>query len=138
MTDSCRHHPGEPFFHDAYKGWSCCNKKSVDFTEFLNIKGCTLSKHSNVKPVREETSKESKDGQEEKTNEKPSIDANETHPIPTPIVTPMERPSLDSEMVEIKATVARALKEVVDPILTAKAEGKEEAIRYAKEEFESD
>lgn len=35
-------------FHDAYKGWSCCNKKSVDFTEFLNIKGCTKSKHSNV------------------------------------------------------------------------------------------
>lgn len=48
FTDECRHHPGHPVFHDAYKGWSCCNKKSVDFTEFLNIKGCTLSKHSNV------------------------------------------------------------------------------------------
>ncbi|KPJ11167.1 Cysteine and histidine-rich domain-containing protein [Papilio machaon] len=46
--DVCCHHPGAPVFHDAYKGWSCCNKKSVDFTEFLNIKGCTLSKHSNV------------------------------------------------------------------------------------------
>lgn len=48
--DSCRHHPGEPFFHDAYKGWTCCNKKCTDFTEFLNIKGCTVSKHSNIKP----------------------------------------------------------------------------------------
>ena len=19
-----RHHPGDPYFHDAYKGWSCC------------------------------------------------------------------------------------------------------------------
>lgn len=48
FPDECRHHPGAPIFHDAYKGWSCCNKKSVDFTEFLNIKGCTLAKHSNV------------------------------------------------------------------------------------------
>lgn len=54
IKDSCRHHPGEPFFHDAYKGWSCCNKKCTDFTEFLNIKGCTLAKHSNVKPPEPE------------------------------------------------------------------------------------
>ncbi|KAG5868213.1 hypothetical protein JTB14_015997 [Gonioctena quinquepunctata] len=52
--DSCRHHPGEPVFHDAYKGWGCCKKKCTDFTEFLNIKGCTLSKHSNVKPPEPE------------------------------------------------------------------------------------
>lgn len=54
FTDSCRHHPGLPVFHDAYKGWGCCNKKCTDFTEFLNIKGCTLSKHSNVKPPEPE------------------------------------------------------------------------------------
>lgn len=48
LLDACRHHPGLPFFHDAYKGWSCCNKKCIDFTEFLNIKGCTLSPHSNI------------------------------------------------------------------------------------------
>lgn len=41
-------------FHDAYKGWSCCNKKCTDFTEFLNIKGCTKSKHSNEKPLEPE------------------------------------------------------------------------------------
>jgi hypothetical protein len=38
VTDSCTFHPGAPFFHDAYKGWSCCKKKCTDFTEFLNIK----------------------------------------------------------------------------------------------------
>lgn len=54
FLDSCRHHPGEPVFHDAYKGWGCCNKKCTDFTEFLNIKGCTLSKHSNIKPPEPE------------------------------------------------------------------------------------
>lgn len=47
ILESCKYHPGVPVFHDAYKGWSCCNKKSVDFTEFLNFKGCTLSEHSN-------------------------------------------------------------------------------------------
>ncbi|XP_018404405.1 PREDICTED: cysteine and histidine-rich domain-containing protein-like [Cyphomyrmex costatus] len=52
--DNCLHHPGNPVFHDAYKGWSCCNKKCIDFTEFLNIKGCTKSKHSNVKPLEPE------------------------------------------------------------------------------------
>ncbi|KAJ8947943.1 hypothetical protein NQ314_008522 [Rhamnusium bicolor] len=52
--DSCRHHSGLPVFHDAYKGWGCCNKKCTDFTEFLNIKGCTLSKHSNIKPPEPE------------------------------------------------------------------------------------
>lgn len=41
-------------FHDAYKGWSCCSKKCIDFTEFLNIKGCTRSKHSNEKPLEPE------------------------------------------------------------------------------------
>lgn len=43
-------------FHDAYKGWSCCNKKCTDFTEFLNIKGCTKSKHTNEKPPEPEKS----------------------------------------------------------------------------------
>eukprot|EP00118_Oscarella_pearsei_P014275 m.121263 g.121263 ORF g.121263 m.121263 type:complete len:118 (+) comp37749_c2_seq67:346-699(+) len=54
FPEACRFHPGDPYFHDAYKGWSCCQKKSVDFTEFLNIAGCTVSFHSNVKPSEPE------------------------------------------------------------------------------------
>ena len=42
-TDACEYHPGAPIFHDAYKGWSCCNKKSTDFTTFLNTKVGTQS-----------------------------------------------------------------------------------------------
>jgi len=38
-STECVFHPGAPFFHDAYKGWSCCNKKCTDFTEFLNVPG---------------------------------------------------------------------------------------------------
>ena len=37
LSDSCHYHPGVPVFHDALKGWSCCKKRSTDFTEFLNI-----------------------------------------------------------------------------------------------------
>ncbi|XP_015250890.1 PREDICTED: cysteine and histidine-rich domain-containing protein 1-like [Cyprinodon variegatus] len=48
--DSCIFHPGIPIFHDALKGWSCCKKRTTDFSEFLSIKGCTRGRHSNVKP----------------------------------------------------------------------------------------
>uniref|UniRef100_A0A8C7XAJ3 CHORD domain-containing protein n=1 Tax=Oryzias sinensis TaxID=183150 RepID=A0A8C7XAJ3_9TELE len=48
--DSCLFHPGVPIFHDALKGWSCCRKRTTDFSEFLSIKGCTHGRHSNEKP----------------------------------------------------------------------------------------
>ncbi|XP_005941994.1 cysteine and histidine-rich domain-containing protein 1 [Maylandia zebra] len=48
--DSCLFHPGAPVFHDALKGWSCCRKRTTDFSEFLSIKGCTRGRHSDVKP----------------------------------------------------------------------------------------
>ncbi|KAG7498123.1 hypothetical protein JOB18_049459 [Solea senegalensis] len=48
--DSCLFHPGVPIFHDALKGWSCCRKRTTDFSEFLSIKGCTRGRHSNEKP----------------------------------------------------------------------------------------
>lgn len=50
LGSGCRYHPGAPFFHDAYKGWTCCDKKATDFTEFLNFPGCTKGQHSRVKP----------------------------------------------------------------------------------------
>ncbi|NWH17026.1 CHRD1 protein, partial [Grus americana] len=48
--DSCLYHPGVPIFHDALKGWSCCKKRTTDFSEFLSIKGCTKGFHSKEKP----------------------------------------------------------------------------------------
>lgn len=88
ISDSCRHHPGAPFFHDAYKGWSCCNKKCTDFTEFLNIKGCTVSFHSNIKPPEPEKAP---------VNEEL---LNESLPKPKPIVpSKLKRPNYDSPIV---------------------------------------
>lgn len=48
--DSCLYHPGPPYFHDAYKIWQCCNKKSTDFGTWLSYKGCTKGEHNAEKP----------------------------------------------------------------------------------------
>ncbi|KAM4695983.1 integrin beta-1-binding protein 2 [Rhinophrynus dorsalis] len=49
-ADSCLFHPGYPIFHDALKGWSCCKKRTTDFSEFLAIQGCTKGPHNSEKP----------------------------------------------------------------------------------------
>lgn len=49
VEDSCQFHAGAPIFHEGYKGWSCCKKKTIDFTEFLNIPGCTIGLHNKEK-----------------------------------------------------------------------------------------
>lgn len=105
-SDACRHHPGTPYFHDAYKGWSCCKKKSVDFTEFLNVKGCTLSKHSNVKPI---------------ASEKPEPKMVEEEP-PQEIREPVKpskltRPQFDSPLTTLVPYVAPALKQSIDSLV---------------------
>ncbi|KAL4631691.1 cysteine and histidine-rich domain-containing protein 1-like [Arapaima gigas] len=33
------------------QGWSCCKKRTTDFSEFLSIKGCTRGRHNNQKPA---------------------------------------------------------------------------------------
>ena len=53
-SEDCKHHPGAPYFHETYKGWTCCEKKSTDFTEFLNTPGCARGPHSREKPIEPE------------------------------------------------------------------------------------
>lgn len=50
----CVHHPGVPIFHEGYKFWSCCQKKTSDFTTFLGQVGCETGKH---KWIQEEETK---------------------------------------------------------------------------------
>ncbi|XP_060879474.1 cysteine and histidine-rich domain-containing protein morgana-like [Metopolophium dirhodum] len=92
--DSCVYHPGDPFFHDAYKGWSCCKKKCTDFTEFLNIKGCTKGYHNGKKPKEPEKyvpDKESK------------VDVIEYH---APKSVSLPRPSSNLPLINIKPTIS--------------------------------
>lgn len=102
--DDCVHHPGHPVFHDAYKGWSCCNKKCTDFTEFLNIKGCTKSCHSNVKPPEPEKSAADKS----KASEVIEVIAKPLNNVPV-----LQRPPFDTPPVTLMPTVSPALLEQI-------------------------
>ncbi|KAK6926338.1 CHORD domain [Dillenia turbinata] len=47
---SCTFHDS-PIFHDGMKEWSCCKKRSHDFSLFLEIPGCKTGKHTTEKPI---------------------------------------------------------------------------------------
>jgi len=84
-------------FHDAYKGWSCCNKKSTDFTQFLSYPGCAKGPHSNVKPP-----------EPEKPTIKEDIPEKVIEEIKKP-VEPTPRPKNAGPLVELKRSVAPGL-----------------------------
>jgi len=98
--NSCTFHPGVPYFHDAYKIWTCCNRKCVDFTEFLGMVGCATGFHSNVKPVVEEP-------------KKPMVDETaieDTGKNNHPAAQQIERPDPNAPMTDIKQDIAPSLK----------------------------
>ncbi|GFO43060.1 cysteine and histidine-rich domain-containing protein 1 [Plakobranchus ocellatus] len=103
--NACTYHPGGPIFHDALKGWSCCKKRVSDFTEFLNLKGCTIGWHSNVKPKESEKVEKKVSSKNEPQYQ---LEITPEHRKPDP--TPAERPPDDEEMVELKKTIGASLK----------------------------
>ncbi|KAI0978251.1 hypothetical protein GJ496_000423 [Pomphorhynchus laevis] len=108
--ESCLYHSGEPFFHDAYKGWSCCKKKSIDFTTFLSIPPCTRGYHSNVKPDNTNKLKEvTKDSSHELITQKPIKIINTKH-----IEVNESRPSLDEVMITIQTSVFEQYQKYLD------------------------
>ncbi len=106
-SDTCRFHPGVPVFHDALKGWSCCKKRSTDFTEFLNIPGCSTGCHSNEKPA-----------EPEKPQADSKVDASVEEPPPPPrapqVKGPKPRPSEKEPMVRLKSIVGASLQQALE------------------------
>lgn len=47
----CTHHPGVPIFHEGLKYWSCCQKKTTDFSVFLEQPGCLQGNHLWIEKV---------------------------------------------------------------------------------------
>lgn len=47
----CNYHPGVPIFHEGLKYWSCCTKRTSDFTAFMNQKGCAFGEHKWIEDV---------------------------------------------------------------------------------------
>lgn len=99
--DACTFHPGAPYFHDAYKGWTCCEMKSTDFTTFLNTPGCSKGKHSNIKPVEPE--KITGNLEKESSPEEVVIRA--------PVQEAMKRPPIDTPLLRLNPTIAASLKQ---------------------------
>jgi hypothetical protein len=104
--DSCRYHPGGPIFHDALKGWSCCKKRSTDFSEFLSIPGCTRGCHSNVKPPEPE--------KQARANGDDSNESQSQGEIIIKPVQPTVRPSDSEPTVRLPVTVADSLKQALE------------------------
>ena len=46
VDEECKHHSGQPVFHDLRKYWNCCNAESWDFDDFLKLPTCTEGKHT--------------------------------------------------------------------------------------------
>lgn len=109
--DDCLHHPGVPIFHDTYKGWSCCNKKCIDFTEFLNIKGCTTSCHSNVKPLQPK---------KPVVDNRKTCDSIDVKPLNSRHT--MERPMVDSPQLTLIPVISPALIEQIKDLIVSKSD----------------
>ncbi|CAM4603848.1 unnamed protein product [Lepidochelys olivacea] len=112
--DSCVYHPGVPIFHDALKGWSCCKKRTTDFSEFLSIKGCMKGCHSNEKPPEpfrpEDTS--------EKLKAKPSTELIIQSPKSAEKMQ-RERPSSDEPRQPLLIKVSRSLEQTLEKLKLA-------------------
>ncbi|XP_075751340.1 cysteine and histidine-rich domain-containing protein 1-like [Rhipicephalus microplus] len=103
--DACVHHPGKPVFHDAYKSWSCCKAKTTDFTEFLNIKGCTKSYHLDQKPPESPKPERKIDPELEAQLEA----ANKEKAAVRAQITPIIRPNENDPLVRLRSSIGSSL-----------------------------
>ncbi|CAF2713282.1 unnamed protein product [Rotaria sp. Silwood2] len=119
--NACQYHPGLPYFHDAYKIWSCCQKKSHDFSAFLSMPGCTRGPHQPIKP--EEPVAPGPTEQEQAAVPK----STSRQEIPKPQVPIVERPPMDAPLIKMKLTVASSLKTALEKLTnTAKVDTNKE------------
>ncbi|KFQ01371.1 Cysteine and histidine-rich domain-containing protein 1, partial [Leptosomus discolor] len=109
--DSCLYHPGVPIFHDALKGWSCCKKRTTDFSEFLSIKGCTKGFHSKEKPPQPISQEETSDKLKAKPVEKLIIQGPKSAEKMQ-----RERPSSDESRQLLPIKVSRSLEQALEKL----------------------
>ncbi|KAJ7320062.1 hypothetical protein JRQ81_019573 [Phrynocephalus forsythii] len=113
--DSCTYHPGVPVFHDALKGWSCCKRRTTDFSDFLSIVGCTKGFHNSEKPpepVKPDVKTTSE--RKELADLKPKF---QEHIIQAPKpVEAIQRPSPDEPMSCLQLKVSASLKQALEKL----------------------
>lgn len=116
--DSCTYHPGVPVFHDALKGWSCCKRRTTDFSDFLSIAGCTKGPHNKEKPI-EPVKPDVKVSGEKKELEDLKPKFNEyiiQAPKPVEFI---QRPSADEPLVDLQRKVAPSLNQALEKLRLA-------------------
>ncbi|XP_076026857.1 cysteine and histidine-rich domain-containing protein 1 [Genypterus blacodes] len=122
--DVCVFHPGVPVFHDALKGWSCCKRRTTDFSDFLSIAGCTKGPHNKEKPPEplKPDLTEEKEGEEQKPKFNEYIIS---APKPQEAIC---RPSADEPMGRLQHKVSASLKQALEKLKLSDptAEKKEE------------
>ncbi|NXA48271.1 CHRD1 protein, partial [Nothocercus julius] len=96
-------------------GWSCCKRRTTDFSDFLSIVGCTKGLHNSEKPpepVKPEVKTTSE--RKELSELKPKF---QEHIIQAP--KPLEkikRPSPDEPMTKLQLKVSASLKQALDKL----------------------
>ncbi|XP_073469075.1 cysteine and histidine-rich domain-containing protein 1 isoform X1 [Aquarana catesbeiana] len=112
--DSCTYHPGVPVFHDALKGWSCCKRRTTDFSDFLSIVGCTKGLHSNEKPPEPVKPEVKTTEKKDLTDLKPKFNEHIIQ-APKPIES-IKRPSPDEPLTRLELKVSASLKQALDKL----------------------
>uniref|UniRef100_A0A2K5DI73 CHORD domain-containing protein n=1 Tax=Aotus nancymaae TaxID=37293 RepID=A0A2K5DI73_AOTNA len=110
-NDACTYRPGVPVFHNALKDWSCCKRRTTDFSDFLSIVGSTKPPEP-VKPEKKKLSEL-----------KPKFQEHIQAPKPVKAV---KRPSLDELMANLELKVSASLKQALDKLSLGNEEDKKE------------
>ncbi|XP_043107029.1 cysteine and histidine-rich domain-containing protein 1 isoform X2 [Puntigrus tetrazona] len=112
--DACTYHPGVPVFHDALKGWSCCKRRTTDFSDFLSIAGCTKGPHNQEKPS-EPVKPEVKSSVDKSVNDvKPKFNECITQ-APKPLES-IRRPSPDEPFSVLQQKISPSLKQALEKL----------------------
>uniref|UniRef100_A0A673KBZ2 Cysteine and histidine-rich domain-containing protein 1-like n=1 Tax=Sinocyclocheilus rhinocerous TaxID=307959 RepID=A0A673KBZ2_9TELE len=120
--DACQFHPGVPIFHDALKGWSCCKKRTTDFSEFLSIKGCTRGRHSNEKPqepLQPEVTSDKGDGKQHSGKEMIYQGPKSAEALEK------ERPSSDEPQKKLQVKISPSLAQIMEKMEITEREKRE-------------
>lgn len=113
-------------FHDALKGWSCCKRRTTDFSDFLSIVGCTKGPHNKEKPPEPVKPDVTSSGEKDTDDQKPKFNEYIIS-APKPL-NAYHRPSPDEPMVRLQHKVSSSLKQALEKLKLSEnaAETKEE------------
>ncbi|KAL4657345.1 cysteine and histidine-rich domain-containing protein 1-like [Arapaima gigas] len=130
--DACTHHPGVPVFHDALKGWSCCRRRTTDFSDFLSIPGCTKGSHNQEKPPELVKPEVKISGEKrELADMKPQFDEFIIQ-APKPLDS-IQRPSPDEPFTRLQQKVSTSLKQSLEKLTLSRGNRPEEKKEDADE-----